>query len=154
MTFYVGDKVWWTGEEIYGVQAKESVIAGGGRGRQDGRFWYSIITTQPATKITPVISTLDHEVPEDALVKWRDDPQGLASAARVAAYKAAAKAPARRLVRRQQMTNLLQEMGHNQETIDLLNAQSHEMIQQYEVLRLEEKFLDLDGDYESENSWG
>jgi len=154
MTFYVGDKVWWTGEERYGVPAKESTVAGEGRARQDGRFWYPIITTRPATKTLPVISTLDHEVSEEELVKWRDDPQGLASATRVAAYKGAAKEPARRLVRRQQMASLLQEMQHNQETIDLLNAQSHEMIQQYEVLRLEEQFLDLERDYDIESSWG
>ena len=137
-----------------GEPSKESTVAGEGRVRQDGRFWYPIITTWPATKAALVISTLDHEVPEEDLVRWRDDPQGLASADRVFSYKQAAKEPARRLARRQQMASLLQEMGHNQETIDLLNAQSREMTLSYETLRLEEQFLDLERDYETENSWG
>jgi hypothetical protein len=52
------------------------------------------------------------------------------------------------------MASLLQEMQHNQETVDLLNAQSQEIAQDYEALRLEEQFLDLERDYETENSWG
>ena len=152
MLFYEGDKVWWTGEEKYGVLAKESIVGGAGRAR-DGRFWYPLTTAQPATKITAVSLTLDHEVPEDELVKWREDPERAASAVRVAAYKQAAREPARRLARRQQMASLEQEMTHNRETIYLLAAQNREMSQTYEELRREEQFLDLDGDYDTEKFW-